>query len=213
MIRAIIFDFDGVLVESVQIKTEAFREMFRAEGAVVEAAVVAYHEVNAGVPRLKKFQKIYSEILHKPISENELSGLCSKFEKLVKMKVIAAPYVRGAKEFVQRNKDKYAFFVASAAPQKEIQEIIYVRGMGMWFTAIYGFPTSKQEAIRHVMNDYGLTRSELVFVGDARADLETASSTGLRFVARLREGGEDFKDVPVLKIKDITSLENAIQGF
>ena len=46
MIRSIVFDFDGVLVDSVNIKTEAFARLFDHEGPEVLEKVVAYHLEN-----------------------------------------------------------------------------------------------------------------------------------------------------------------------
>lgn len=210
MIKAIIFDFDGVLVESTQIKTSAFKEIFRSEGPVVEDAVAAYHEANPGVPRLDKFRKIYCEILRRPVAESELLKLCDRFKSLVFEKVKEAPYVAGVEEFIRNNKNKYSFYVASAAPQAEITEIIYARGMAVWFDSVYGFPVLKSEAIRKILAGAVLKQKEVIFVGDALTDMTAAVSAGLYFVARIVNGGADFKEFHFPKIKDLTALEGVI---
>src|SRR5687768_6679568 len=40
---AVVLDFDGVLVESVDVKTRAFARLYSRYGSDVEAEVVAYH--------------------------------------------------------------------------------------------------------------------------------------------------------------------------
>jgi len=69
MIKAIIFDFDGVLVESVDIKTKAFAGLFEHEGDSIVRRVVAYHIKNAGVSRFEKFRHIYKEMLDRELTE------------------------------------------------------------------------------------------------------------------------------------------------
>src|SRR3989339_1196405 len=130
MIKVIIFDFDGVLVESVDIKTEAFRQLFKDHGKAVEDAVVRYHELNTGVPRREKFRYIYQSILEQKADEAVLNHMCSEFGGLVKKKVTAAPYVHGAASFLEDNVSRYTMFIASAAPQAELEEIISERVMG-----------------------------------------------------------------------------------
>ncbi len=180
--------------------------MFRGEGVGVANAVALYHEANAGVPRLEKFRRIYAEILRRPAGEGEMAALCDRFRYLVHEKVKSAPYVNGFNEFIRETRGKYRFFVASAAPQDEIGEVIVARGLGGVFDSVYGFPESKTGAIARIISGAGFDPREMVFVGDAQADMAAALSRGLFFVARLRSGGYDFSGYSGPKIKDLTEL-------
>ena len=62
MIKAIIFDFDGVLVESNHIKTEAFKELFQDYPQHLDE-IVKYHVLNGGLSRYIKIQYIYKKRL------------------------------------------------------------------------------------------------------------------------------------------------------
>ncbi|MGB9498885.1 MAG: hypothetical protein ACKVE4_03865 [Dissulfuribacterales bacterium] len=57
--QAIFFDFDGVIFDSVNVKTDAFANMFEVYGAEVRDAVVKYHLDNGGVSRMEKFKYYY----------------------------------------------------------------------------------------------------------------------------------------------------------
>ncbi|MDD5437468.1 MAG: HAD hydrolase-like protein, partial [Candidatus Omnitrophica bacterium] len=83
MLRAIIFDFDGVLVESVDLKTGAFAKLFAAEGEDVVRKVVEYHLGNTGVSRFDKFRYIYKNILNRELSEEKFADLGRDFADLV----------------------------------------------------------------------------------------------------------------------------------
>ena len=43
MLRTIIFDFDGVLAESVEVKTKAYALIFQEEGKEVVRQIVDFH--------------------------------------------------------------------------------------------------------------------------------------------------------------------------
>lgn len=63
MINAILFDFDGVLVESVDVKTRAFADLFKDEEDEIVEKVVNYHLKNSGISRYDKFRYYYKEYL------------------------------------------------------------------------------------------------------------------------------------------------------
>jgi beta-phosphoglucomutase-like phosphatase (HAD superfamily) len=63
LIKAIIFDFDGVIVESVDIKTKAFAKLFESESQDVVEEIVSYHLQHTGVSRFEKFQYIFEQIM------------------------------------------------------------------------------------------------------------------------------------------------------
>ena len=53
MIRAIIYDFDGVICDSVHIKSEAFVEPYTPFGDEIASAVKEYHQLTAECQDLK----------------------------------------------------------------------------------------------------------------------------------------------------------------
>lgn len=83
MIRAIIFDFDGVILDSVDIKTKAFARLFEEHGPEVVEQVVADHLAQCGISRFRKFAHIYENILHRPMPDGESERLGEKFSALV----------------------------------------------------------------------------------------------------------------------------------
>ena len=63
-IDAIFFDFDGVILESVDIKGWAFGKLFESYPEHVDE-IVAFHFANGGMSRFDKFRYIYKNILNK----------------------------------------------------------------------------------------------------------------------------------------------------
>ena len=54
MIKGIIFDFDGVITESVDIKSAGFSEIYKPYGPPNVNKVVKHHEANGGLSQFKK---------------------------------------------------------------------------------------------------------------------------------------------------------------
>ena len=212
MIKAIIFDFDGVLVESMDIKTKAFAKLFEHEGEDIVKKVVSYHMNNAGVSRYEKFRYIYKEILKRFLSDEEFEMLCKKFAASVMDGVIKAPYVEGAREFLENYSEEYRCFVVSATPQEEIEEIILRRGIRHFFKAVYGAPTRKTEAVRDILVEEGINTAEALYVGDALSDSNAAKDNCVNFIARINGNDSIFAGLNCLKVKDLTNLKTIIDS-
>lgn len=222
MIKAIIFDFDGVLVESIDIKTNAFAKLFKTEGEDIVEKVVDYHLKNAGVSRFEKIKYIYQNMLKRDLSEKTFDDLCQQFSHLVVDEVVNAPYVKGAKEFLDRYSSKYMCFIASATPQDEIEEIIKRRHMMRYFKGVYGSPKKKGDIVREILAAYTLeynamsfnsvlSSQSFVYIGDAMSDYEAAMVNNVAFVARITEDNDLlFKGINCSKTNDLQNLHNII---
>ena len=99
MIRAIAFDFDGVLVESVDVKTRAYAYLFKEYGQDVVSKVVDYHMGNGGTSRFVKLRTIYDKILKKPLSESKLDSLSEQFSKIKVIKSLFFNLLKEKKEW------------------------------------------------------------------------------------------------------------------
>ena len=214
MIKAIIFDFDGVLVESVDVKTKAFAKMFEEEGEEVVRKVTDYHLVNGGVSRVRKFEYYYEEILKRSLSDEKLEELCDTFSRLVIDEVINSSYVKGAEEFLDKFSFKLDFYVASGTPEEELMEIVRCRGMERYFKGVYGSPRQKGEITRKILLQNGYNSDEVVFIGDSITDLNGAQESGIRFIGRTVDSDHTlFADMGIKAIKDLSDLEKIILGL
>ena len=192
MLRAIVFDFDGVLVESVDVKTRAYALLFQNEGEEVVQKVVDYHLKNGGISRFGKIRFYYSDILYRSLSEERFQELCAQFSHLVVDEVVASPWVDGAKEFLVRNKKKYTFVIISGTPEAELKNIIRRRKMAHFFDSVRGSPKDKVTLLGEVMDEYHLKPEEMMFIGDAATDWYAARKTGVNFILKYSSGEDSF---------------------
>jgi len=180
--QAIFFDFDGVILDSVDVKTKAFAKMFSSYGPEIEKKVVEYHMINGGVSRFEKFKYYYKNLLHKPITEEILNDLGNDFKKLALEGVLAAPFIEGTLESLEKLK-KYGIpaFVATGAPDEEIKDIVKKRNLTSYFLEIHGSPRKKREIVNDIANRHGYDLTKCLFIGDAMTDYEEAQACGTQF--------------------------------
>ncbi|MDD4953271.1 MAG: HAD hydrolase-like protein, partial [Desulfovibrionaceae bacterium] len=153
---AYIFDFDGVLADSVEVKTRAFAALFEPFGDSVCRAVVEHHRGHGGMPRAEKFRLYYREFLGRTISDVELDDLCGRFSQMVIDEVAACPEIPGARDFLERRCASAACFVDSAVPDQEIRDIVRRRGLDGFFAQVLGSSRSKVENLRLILAGHGL---------------------------------------------------------
>lgn len=211
MIKALIFDFDGVIIDSVDIKTKAFRKLFAQYPDKVDA-IIDYHIHNMGVSRFVKFRHIYSNILNLSLSKDEELRLGEKFSELVLEEVLLAGFVAGAVEFLKQYHKKYLMYIASGTPQQELDLIVGKRGLRGYFRKIYGSPLTKEEIVMDILSQNNLEPKEVVFIGDAETDIRAAQDTGVNFIAQVNNSQHllaGYKN----KISGLHSLEDALKGY
>lgn len=211
-IKAIIFDFDGVIVDSVNVKTEAFAELYRPHGTDIEEKVINHHLNNGGMSRFEKFKIYHEEFLDKEISETEVNQLADEFSKLVIEKVINAPYIKGAHKFLKTYFKEYDFYISSGTPTDEIKKITASRGIDSYFKGIFGSPRKKEDHVKEIMENNNYDKEEVVFIGDASSDRKAARKNGVNFIGVLNEN-IDFSDerYTVNNLEELKPLLNKIE--
>jgi HAD superfamily hydrolase (TIGR01549 family) len=212
MLRTIVFDFDGVLSDSVDVKTRAYALLFKEEGLEVVRRVVDFHLKNGGVSRFEKFRYYYRDILHRPLSEERFQELCTQFSSLVVDEVVASPWMNGAKEFLVRNEKKYTFVIVSGTPENELKEIVRRRDMAHFFGSVRGSPKDKVTLLGEVMDEYRLKPEEILFIGDAETDWRAAQETGVPFLFKCSLEKDVFlPDYLGPRLHSLNELESIIQ--
>lgn len=187
-LQAVFWDFDGVVLDSVHVKTRAFGRMFSKYGPKVEQAVLEYHRANGGISRFEKFRHYYNNLLNRSISDVELKFLGDEFSSLVMEEVLNAPFIPGALATLD-----YLFareipaFVVSGTPEEEVRHIVKERHLSHYFVEVCGSPRNKVEIIADILTRKGYDASRCLFLGDALTDYEAAKESGVNFVGIINE--------------------------
>jgi len=181
VIDTIFFDFDGVILDSVNVKTEAFRQMYSKYGQHVCQKVVEHHLNNGGISRFEKIQHYHKVFLQKVLRKDELIELSNIFSLLVVERVIKSKPIPGAIEFIE-NDLKYKKFIISATPESEIIHIVDALGLKKYFIGIYGSPVGKGEHVKRCIRSFNLNNEKCIFIGDALADYEASVMNNIKFL-------------------------------
>lgn len=176
-----VFDCDGVILNSNKVKTDAFYESVRSYGESYAQALVEYHVKNGGVSRYKKYEYFFANILKVDIVQKEFDFLLSDFASRVRQGLMSCDVADGLEEL--RSQSQHAtWFIVSGGDQVELREIFALRGLERFFDGgIFGSPDSK-DIILHREVAGKLTAGVGLFVGDSQYDYEAATRAGLDFI-------------------------------
>ena len=208
-LRAIVFDFDGVILESAEVKTEAFMELYAAYPDRVPA-IRDYHIAQAGISRYIKFEHIQRNILGLPYTEEDKKRVSAEFERLTRERIFRCPQVPGAEDLLRNLRGRVLRIVGSGTPQAELELIVATRKMGDWFEELWGTPRLKPGILRDVMARHNLSPRQVLMVGDGMSDYDAACETGTRFLARETETA--FDKLAVAKVRDMKEMESWLEG-
>jgi phosphoglycolate phosphatase-like HAD superfamily hydrolase len=207
---AVVFDFDGVLVDSVPIKGEAFSEIYRPYGEDAARLAADFHFAHGGLSRFDKFRRLHQCLFGTShLSQAELQELDRAFSAIVVDKVVGAPWMDGAIEILAELSESVPVFLASATPEPELKEVVKRRKANHYFREILGSPTAKAENLRIILERSRLSPDSIVLVGDSKSDEDAATEAGCNFVGYLNPHFTHFRPQTVT-IRRLLELRNVI---
>jgi len=204
--KVIFWDFDGVIKESVNVKTLAFQKLFVEYGFEVSEKIRLHHEENGGMSRFEKIP-IYMEFANLKPTDEKVNWLSKKFSNLVLEDVVSSPWIPGAETYIRSNTNQQIFIVVSATPTEELMEIIDRLNLKSSFESIFGAPVSKTESIKASLNRLSISAADAVMIGDASADLEAATLNKVPFILRRHSSNtklaESFPGIIINNLSEI----------
>ncbi len=167
--KTIIFDCDGVVLDSNKVKTEAFYNAVLPYGEEMANTFVDYHKSNGGVSRYKKFKYFLEKIIIKQINGYGYDELLEAYANEVFEGMIKCQEASGLKKL--REKTNHAnWLIASGGDQKELNEIFTQRGLISLFNGgIFGSPDTKEVIFERELLKKNI-RLPALFLGDSKYD-------------------------------------------
>jgi phosphoglycolate phosphatase-like HAD superfamily hydrolase len=211
-LAAVVFDFDGVILESADIKTDAFVELFSYLEPALLAEVREHHLANSGISRFVKFEWIYANLLRRPLLEAEKLELGERFSALVLKKVLECPFVPGAQQALVALSARYPLFVASGTPQDELDRVVDARSLRRHFAEVWGSPREKASILADIAGRHGLRLGQVLFIGDGTTDERAAADAGTEFLARAtRSLAEHWSRSSARRVDDLRGLAELVE--
>ena len=209
MYKNLIFDFDGVLAESNEIRFNGFRILFKGfpENQVEE--LVVYAKKNGGISRYEKIGYFFQKIRGESISEDSVQNLAARFSEIVRQDVVKAEPVKGSMEFLRKNLSKFNFALVSGSDQAELRVVCRERKIDHFFKMILGSPVKKEDNITQLLESLRWRPDESVYIGDSNNDLEASQGNRIDFIGR-DSGLVDWDCLGITRILDLSELEGTL---
>ena len=144
MIKTILWDFDGVILDSMKIKGDGFIELFKEYDKSYLLELKKYHFNNGGVSRFEKIKYFYNEILKKTINKKKISQLADKFGDIIEIKLSDKNnLIIETIDFIKVNYKKYNFHIVSGSEHNELNKLCDTFELTQYFKSIDGSPIKK----------------------------------------------------------------------
>ncbi len=213
-IKAILFDFDGVILNSLNVKTQAFYDMYLPYGKEIAQKAANHHLAHGGISRFEKFKHYHQEFLGIELTPAQIDELANEFSERVLQGVINSAEVSGIRKFLSKNHSQYKMWVITGTPTTEIKLIANKTNLAQYFVELYGSPEKKDYWTNKIIHENNFSPSEVLFVGDATTDYDAAVKTNVHFVLREHEDNlEFFKDKQVTRISDFIDFEDILKKY
>lgn len=181
-LAALVFDCDGVILDSVQVKSRAFARLAEPYGPEARDMLIMYHSQHGGVSRYVKFDWFFREVLHKQISQEESVAWGRRFAEYALDEVRACPLIPGALATLEAWRGKIPMYVCSGAPTEELMLILRERQLARYFAGIYGAPPEKSKLLCNLVNnELKADPADVVMIGDANTDRQAAEECDTLF--------------------------------
>ncbi|MGH9175338.1 MAG: HAD family hydrolase, partial [Vicinamibacterales bacterium] len=191
-LQAIVFDFDGVIVDSERLHLRAYQEVLAPLG--LNLSDRAYYGEYLGYDDVGVFRR-YAQDNDVHWQDEAIAGLIeAKGKRYDELSARGEMLFPGAASFIREAAGAVPVAIASGALTHEVEDILERVGLRRLFVAIVGAdqttrskpsPDPYLEAFARLagVSDGMIDPSRTVAIEDSRAGLESAGAAGLRCVA------------------------------
>lgn len=181
---SVVFDCDGVLLDSNDLKIQAMRDALARQPEFSEADIdrcIQDFRAGFGKSRFHHIERFAKSVArhNDDAAANIETRLLEAFSTNAEEAYVRAPVIHGVLTLLEKLAPK-KLFVASGSEQDQLRRVLRARNMSDYFLEVYGSPESKQENLITIIQKYSCKRS--VLVGDSSADFEAAHNVGIQFI-------------------------------
>jgi len=193
--EVIIFDFDGVIVDSKEIRINGFKEIFKNHKSSLVDQLIKYHNANGGISRYEKIKWFYKFILKQYLSEEQLSIKSNEFKEIM-LKEMVNPnlIIRNTLDFIKKVHKKIPLHIISGSDELELNFICKELNIKKYFKTIKGSPKKKSNLIKEFIDGNNYTVQKILYIGDSLIDYKCAKINNISFYG--------FNNPDLLEISD-----------
>jgi len=191
-----IFDCDGVILDSNDLKVAALRSSLESIAFPdrLVAWMTAEFRANFGRTRAMHFEvfRNHAQLQGFHVDQKEMDIAMQRYSESVRFLYSDCTIIGETKSYIDELPTESLVFVVSASDQSELRELLPEKYPILKRDHIFGGPIPKLQNISNVL---GLTKaSEAFFYGDSILDAKAALDAGIRFVG-LKKYSADQKSL------------------
>ena len=209
----LIFDCDGVVLNSNQVKTDAFYQTSLLYGKQAAQAMVDYHVANGGVSRYEKFAHFLENIV--PRQEGpDLDSLLASYASYVKDGLLSCEVAPGL-QALRESTPEARWLIVSGGDQAELRDVFAHRGLTQLFDGgIFGSPDTKDEILQRELASSNVQYPAL-FLGDSKYDYQAATLVNIDFL--FVSGWSEVDDwenwISRESVSTVYDIRSVVEGF
>lgn len=215
MIKAIIFDFDGVITDSEPVHLKMFQQVLSELNITISKQ--EYYETYLGMDDKGCFSTVLQANGIKANPELIQSLIDKKTRYLMDYMKNSVFIYPGVVDFVNKAKDKFCLAIASGALRHEIGFVLQKAGINAAFNVIvsaedvmYGKPDPEcfNKALDRINDSSGgqLKPEECVVIEDSIAGIEGVIAAGMRCIAVTNTYGRDRLTMAGMIVKSLEEI-------
>lgn len=174
-------DFDGVLVDSLELKGNCFAKLFNnCDKDGIQKKIFDHHKSFQGLSRYEKIKIYYSWVYNSLPSASRQKELSNIFAELVINELIKLKPSNFIKSLIlQTHWDKK--FIITRSNTDEIINYLENYELAKFFNHIYDSQSTKEESINKIKEN-NPDEKKIIFIGDSNDDKVAAEQTNVEFL-------------------------------
>jgi phosphoglycolate phosphatase len=197
--NCVVFDFDGLLVDSNRIKRQAYYDVFQAVPIHASIVTRCLTDHKDGDRRdvitaiVRTFTGVDSE------RECLIARYLEAYARECDAQIARCAEQPGASAVLTTLAARYPLYVNSATPVESLERYIDDRGWTPHFRRVLGRPQSKIENFAVIRAIENITDRSVLFVGDHQSDMVAAESANCSFVGVKSDDSDFLATVEILE--------------
>lgn len=210
MINVILWDFDGVILDSMHIRELGFQKTLTQFPQHEVDELLSYHRRNGGLSRYVKFRYFFEKIRGTSITESEVLDYAERFSVIMKELLLdEALLIMDTVSFIQQNHQRYQMHIVSGSDQTELRYLCEKHQLSSYFHSINGSPTPKTELVSAILKKHQYPCEEVILIGDSTNDFQAAEANSIGFYAYNNELlKNDFKYIESFTAFQVNGLKH-----
>lgn len=179
--KAILWDFDGVILDSMPIRERGFREVLSAYPKEQVNILIDFHSRNAGLSRYIKFDYFFKEIRKEENTQKLQEDLSNQFSKIMRGLLVDKSLLNNEViNFIRRN-SQIPMHIVSGSDGSELRYLCKELQIDHLFVSIDGSPIPKIVLVENLIEKHSYLKEELCLIGDSINDYDAAFKNGIDF--------------------------------